>query len=184
MKINKIKDNKGITMIALVITMIIIIILANISVNEGTKALKMTELENIRTNMLLIQTKAKEYVETANFKLGKTIDSLSGDEKNNRIESAKENLKGSEVIDGSMFSGNIGITTEQIENDNKNYVYYYRILAENLEEMGLKDIKSDKKNGWFIIKYDIKNSTTEIYNTKGLRKDYQIYYALSEIKNL
>ena len=32
--------------------------------------------------------------------------------------------------------------------------------------MGLKNVKSDEKDGYYIVKYNLKNSTIEIYNTE------------------
>ena len=49
-------------MVALVVTIIVILILAGISIGQGDKAIKISQLENLRTNMLLIQTKSKEYL--------------------------------------------------------------------------------------------------------------------------
>ena len=79
------KSNKGITMVTLIITIIILLIIAGISVGAGNKIIKSSELENIKTNMLLVKVKAKEYTENANFKLGTSIDSLSEEEKSSRI---------------------------------------------------------------------------------------------------
>ena len=101
-------------MVALVVTIIVILILAGISIGQGDKAIKISQLENLRTNMLLIQTKSKEYLENANFNLGTNIDKVTEEEKTNRVNKAKENLKGTEITDGNIFDGNINITTEQI----------------------------------------------------------------------
>ena len=68
-------------MVALVVTIIVILILAGISIGQGDKAIKISQLENLRTNMLLIQTKSKEYLENANFNLGTNIDKVTEEEK-------------------------------------------------------------------------------------------------------
>ena len=90
------KENKGVTLTSLVITIIVLLIIAGISVYSGTDIIKRAKLEELKTNMLLIETKAKECVENANFKLGK-LDNLGGDEKINRINEAKKELKGTEI---------------------------------------------------------------------------------------
>ena len=56
---------------------------------SGTDIIKRAKLEELKTNMLLIETKAKECVENANFKLGKT-DNLGDTEKTTRINEAKK----------------------------------------------------------------------------------------------
>ena len=45
------KKNKGITMIALIITIGLLLILAGISVGTGGKIIKQSNLENLKTNM-------------------------------------------------------------------------------------------------------------------------------------
>ena len=75
-------------MVALVVTIIVILILAGISIGQGDKAIKISQLENLRTNMLLIQTKSKEYLENANFNLGTNIDNVTEEEKTNRVNKA------------------------------------------------------------------------------------------------
>ena len=112
MKKNK---NRGITLASLVITIIVLLIIAGISVYSGTDIIKRAKLEELKTNMLLIETKAKECVENANFKLGKT-DNLGDTEKTTRINEAKKELKGIEITEAD----NINIEL----ND---YNYYYKL---------------------------------------------------------
>ena len=94
------KKNKGITMVTLVITIVILLILAGVSIGVGNNIIKKSELENLKTNMLLIEVKGKEYVENANYNLGTTIDTVSEEEKSNRIQKAKEGRIQSEICDG------------------------------------------------------------------------------------
>ena len=68
------KETKGITMIALTITIVVMIILAGITVQYGMGLLQNVKLQDLRTNMLLIQAKAKEYVEEVNFQLVNVTD--------------------------------------------------------------------------------------------------------------
>lgn len=179
------KNNKGITMIVLVITIIILLILAGISIGTGNNIIKQSDLENIKTNMLLVKVKAKEYVENANFNLGTAFDKVTDEnEKNSRIEKAKAELKGEEIADSSIFDKNINISQEQLVIDNSNYIYYYKLTQQNLTDMGISNVKSDEKNGWYIIKYNIKNVEIEVYNTKGFENNETIYYSLNEIQNI
>ena len=66
-----IEKNNGVTLLALVITIVVLLIIAGITVYEGKETINRAKLEELRTNMLLIQAKSKEYVEEANFKIGK-----------------------------------------------------------------------------------------------------------------
>lgn len=177
------KENKGITLVALVITIVVLLILAGISIGIGNNVIKSAELENLKTNMLLIKVKAKEYVENANFQLGTNFESAT--DKETRITNAKAELKGEEIKDSSIFSDGINISQEKLEDDKlKYYTYYYKLDTNNLADMGLSKVESDEKNGWYIIKYDIKNLEIEIYNTVGFEIDGLKYYALTELQNV
>lgn len=176
------KENRGITMIALVITVVMLLILAGISIGTGNNIIKSSELENLKTNMLLIKVKGKENVENANFKLGTNFETAT--DKDTRLTTAKAELKGEEITDSSIFNGNINITQENISTDNEKNIYYYKLTTQNLADMGISNVKSDDNKGWYIIKYDIKNVETEVYNTQGFERDGKKYYSLSELQNL
>ena len=177
------KENKGITMVTLIITIIVLLIIAGISIGTGNKVIKSSELENVKTNMLLIKAKGKEYVENANFKLGTNFkDSTDID---NRIKTAKAELKkgdDEEMTNNEILEQNIGITQDNIKNND--YTYYYKLSNDDLTDMGLSNVKSDKKNGWYIIKYDLENVEVEVYNTLGYERDGNRYYSLTELQNL
>lgn len=70
------KNNKGITLVALIITIIIMLIIAGITLYNGTGILKEAEVEDVKTNMLLIQAQVKTYVEQAKFEGKDTIDQV------------------------------------------------------------------------------------------------------------
>ncbi len=57
-----IKNNRGITMIALVVTIILLIILAGISISVGIDISQEAQFDNIQTYLLLIQTKCEQLV--------------------------------------------------------------------------------------------------------------------------
>ena len=91
---------------------------------------------------------------------------------------------GEEIVDGNIFNNNTKITTEKIKEDNTNNVYYYKLSTQNLMDMGLKNVKSDEKDGYYIVKYDLKNSTIEIYNTEGFDDEGNVVYSLTDIKQV
>jgi len=172
------KENRGITIVALVIIIILLLILVGVSTGTGGNLIKQTKLENLKTNMLLIKVKAKEYVENANFNLGTTFEKLTDEtEKNNRIQKAKEELKG-EDITNNISSYNINVTgaTE--------YVYYYKLDTQNLMDIGVANVSSNEKDGWYIIKYDIVTTEVEVYNTRGIENNNTRYYSLNDLQNI
>ena len=162
------ENNKGVTLIALAITIAVLIIIASITIKFGSESINKAKVQNIKTNMLLIETKAKECVENANFKLGKT-DNLGDTEKTTRINEAKKELKGIEITEAD----NINIEL----ND---YNYYYKLTEDNLKDMGLSNIKLSDTDELYIVKYDIQNAKVEIYNTKG----YEGKYSLTDIEQI
>ena len=64
------EENRGITLMALVITIGVLIILASITIKYGGESIKQAKIQNMKTNMLLIEAKTKEFVENANYDLG------------------------------------------------------------------------------------------------------------------
>lgn len=175
------EKNKGITMIVLVITIALLLILAGISIEGGSSIIKRANLENLKTDMLLIKVKGKEYVENANFNLGTSFDKLTDEnEKSKRIEMAKSKLKGTEIQNSSDLS-KFGITSEQFEQEKNNLSLYYALSTSDLEEIGMTDVSSE---GQYIIKYNVKDMTIEIYNTQGFENDGKTYYSLGELENL
>lgn len=168
----KIRENKGITLIALVITIVVLLIIAGITVYSGKETIKKAKLEELKTNMLLIQAKAKECVENANFKLGTKINEAQETERDDRISKAKEELKGNEIQ-----KSDIDITISDKEG---NYIYYYKLTENQLKEIGLSDVKSNTQDGEYIVEYNIERAQVEIYNTKG----YEGKYSLNDIEKI
>lgn len=155
MSLNK---EKGITIVALVISVVIILILAGVGVYYGKDAINKAKLEDIRTNMLSIKAKAKIVVEQYNFK-------------------DRENLVGTEYANTSNNSipeelKNIFATLDQ----SKLYVW----TQEDLNSEGLNGIKIDE--GYFYIVYYNLDDTnaTEIYYSQG----YEGKYSLTELKDI
>ena len=162
----KVKNNKGITLIALTITIIILLILASITIYSGKESIKKAQLESLKTNMLLIKAKAKEYVEQASFKNVVNKSEIS--------EEAKNELKGKEANASDYSKQNITINGGEI---------LYKLTSDNLKEMGLKDVKLGS-NEEYLVKYNIKDVTVEVYNTSGYENNGTTVYSLSELEKI
>ncbi len=153
------KKQKGITLVALTITIVVMIIIASITTYAGIDLIKEAKLQDLVTNMLLIQAKAKECVEEVKFqKLAIESDEAQTYLIGNKLSGSEAETEAKEVI-SEINDGNI-----------KNYYY----LSEgNLNNIGLKDLSIDDY-GYFIIKYDIENITAEVMNTKGYKGNYTL----------
>lgn len=156
------KNNRAITLISLIITIIVLLILASITIYFGTESIKKAELENLKTNMLLIRAKAREYCEEANFKLGTDENADAGP----GIEYLRDE-KGLKA--GELPSGVTGVT----------YDYVAELSQDNLREFGLKDVKTSNDDK-YIIGFNIKGDKVEIYNTKG----FDGKYSLTELEKI
>ena len=171
-KINRkilIKSQKGVTLIALVVTIIVLLIIAGISIYSGTDSLNKANLEELKTNMLLIKAKAREYVEEANFKIGKDIDNQDA------INVIKEEVY---EINGKLKKAtDVGIT-----NVDQSIPIEECYVVTNGEDGALKYWGLDKiittENEKYLLKFDEKNITVEIYNTKG----YDGKYSLTDLE--
>ena len=71
-----------------------------------------------------------------------------------------------------------------ITKESSEFVFYYKLSTQNLADIGITNVISDEENGWYIIKYDIKNLKVEIYNTKGFENEETKYYSLNELENI
>ena len=61
------KKENGITIIVLIITIILMLILAGVGIHYGTGAINKAKLEDIKTDMISIKTKAKIIADEYNF---------------------------------------------------------------------------------------------------------------------
>ena len=167
------KNNKGITMVALVITIIILGILATIAIRSSSPVIQEAKLEDVRTTLLLIQAKWK-------------------------VEKEKVTFDGT-----SMFPETLVVTQADVDADNtkkKGYLKdeykvtevkeiwnveegdYYQLNQECLNAMGLQEISA---SDGYIVNY----SNNDIIYEKGFKYTNQYdeektYYKLSEIEEL
>ena len=71
------KNNKGVTLIVLTITIIVMLIIVGITIYGGTKLIQNARVEDVKTNMLLVQAEVKNYVEQAKFERKKIEDMIN-----------------------------------------------------------------------------------------------------------
>lgn len=165
------KNNKGITLIALSITIVILLILAFVTINFGTKSINNAKLETLKTNMLLIKAKAKEYCEEANFKVGTGSVPTDQQELENYLKPGVDYLKEKNLTTNGS-SALLGITSTT-------YQYVVELTQNNLDEIGLKDVKTTNDDK-YLIGFNITQDKVEVYNTKGIDGKY----SLTEIENI
>ena len=149
-------NEKGITIVSLIITIIILLIISGTTVYIGTSVIKQATLQTINTNMMLIQAKVKTIAEQAKF--------------NNN----KDNYKGtilSKVSDNKKIDKilNAGI----IDDASK----FYLLSKDDLVSIGLEKIEIEDG---YIVNYE----TEEVVYVKGFENDGIIYHKLTDMKNV
>ncbi len=149
-------NQKGITIVSLVITIIILLIIGGITVTVGTGVIKQATLKNINTNMMLIQAKTKTIAEQAKF---------NNNQDNYKGTSLSE-VSGNKKVDKVLETGIIEDTSK-----------YYLLSQEDLISMGLEKI--DIEDG-YIVNYE----TEEVIYVKGYENDGVTYYKLNDMKNV
>ncbi len=170
------KKQKGVTLISLVIIVIVLGILATVTIYYGRSLIKEAKLQDFKTNMLLIEASTKEYVEQVNFEK----QSINNGE-------TLENLK-SKYLKGTKLAGSAveGLVSGLIDNSKIDEYYYF--TTEQLNEIGIKDVKSDNENGYYIVRYiideDISDNSygaeVEIIHTQG----FDGKHTLEQIKSM
>jgi len=139
------KNQKGITIVALIITIILMIILVSVSVRFGTEAIDKSKQEDIKSNMLLIQGKSKIIKDKHIY-----------DEENS-------NLVGTPVSNASGYT----ISHELQSKINSEQAYI--LTQEDLNNNGLGNIKTSNTE-FYVVDYD----TCEVYYSLGINGKYAL----------
>ena len=172
------RNNKGITLLVLVITIVILTIIVGVSMKYGMDTITYTTFQNTKTNMLLIEAKAKEYVENANYKLG-----IKPQEATDEMKAeARKELKGTLLTNLEVLGTRvqeIGISEQDVLDGN-----VYKLTTEDLEKMSIRGVESNDEKGWYIILYNVENITAKVYYTYGVKVGKQIKYALDDIRDI
>ena len=155
------KSEKGISYVKLLVIFAIVIVIGILIASYIMGVFKKGNLEDTKTNMLLLQTKVKV---------------LKGD---SDITGDASVLKGQKVSAPDIPNEvkdflNKGIITPE------EYDYYYIINQDCLNQIGLTNVKL-KSGKYFIVNY----TNYEVIYTDGYTDEYNnIYYKLSEIQDL
>ena len=139
------KNEKGITIIALIITIILMLILVGVTVKVGTKEISKAKLEDIKTEMISIKTRAKIVKDKYDFK---DIDNLVGTKLS---EAPDYNAEAIDIPDAS-----------------KENCYIW--TQEDLNSQELSSIKVDKDK-FYVVYY---GDDIEIYYSKGVDGKYSL----------
>ena len=164
------KKQNGVAIPVLIIGIVIIIAIALFIIHYVEDVIEENRLQDLRTNMLLIQAETKKDLEEVCFQTA-NLDSKKEEDIAKINEIKKEHLKGT-LVEESEIKGNI---PQEIE-INQNCYY---LDEKNLNDIGVKDLNSEEY-GYFIVKYDFTNITVEVINTKGYEGKYTLTQLIEE----
>lgn len=163
---NIVKSQKGITLMALVITIIVLLIIAGIGIgeiignsgdiNQTEDALSLSELNKIQQAVIETYLKYKQ--------LNNESILIGTPEEYNIAEGYLSEIKPDESL--------------KVDNLNDVEYKYYRLTKENLEQLGLENIHNDDN---YIVNY----STGEVFNItqKKTKKNEALYVYAKKLKN-
>lgn len=160
--------------LALIVAIIIIIAIATTITKLAKESFEKTNFQDLRTNLLLIEGKAKTYTENV------SVETANLDE-----QKQEDNTKISEVKDQKLKGTALENCDEKIKKaakdagieDTKDYYY---LSQEALNSMG---IQIEVKEGtYYLVKYNFED--TEVVYTKGFKYEGKTYYKLSEMKEV
>ena len=150
----KLSGQKGITLIALVITIILMMILIGIGIEYGGDAINKAKLEDRKTDMISIKTRAKIIAEQYNFQ---DIENLVGTKYTEDTDFNKQSAD-------NAFSG---FTEEEKDN-------LYIWTQEDLNNEGLNTIEV-YSDSYYIVYYNLEDTNScEIYFSMGVDGKYSL----------
>ena len=167
-------NKSGITLIALIITIIVILILAGISVKEGTSLIKKAKIESIMTNMITIKANAKGYAEEINAEIW----DLGEEEKATKRTELFASKYKMTALDSSSIESKVDSSIKE------NGCIAFNITKDTIENMGMSDLASQTENGEFVVVYNKNDfSKLEIVYPSGISYEKSTYWTLSELQN-
>ena len=164
------KNEKGVAIPTLIIIIAVIIIVAIVGIKYGMKIINENQLQDLRTDMLLIQAETKKDLEEVRFQTA-NLDKNKEEDLAKINEVKQENLKGV-LVQGTEIEKSIpeGIAIDE---------NCYYLNKDVLKEIGVKESDSEKY-GNYIVKYDFENIKVEVINTKGYEGQYTLTDLLDE----
>ena len=171
------KNESGKSIVILVILTILIIIGASVIINYAKKMLKETEVQDLRTNMLLMQAEVKKGLEEVCFR---TVNLNSSKQE----DLTKINEIKNQYLKGIILSNSPIEVQEALKNVPDVVIdeNCYYLNEETINEMGIENVR-EEQYGYFIVKYDFENANVEVINTKGANGKYTLTQIVEEIEN-
>ena len=170
-------NEKGVTLQALIITIVLLLILTSIGATAGTSALEYSKYSKLKTELQLLQTKVNELNENNDSSKGQDLNNaqkeiLEKEEVKSIIYKGKEDKK-DEVKNGFKF-----FSVSEIKNDfdlsgiERSYLinvdYRYVVSCEGLKYKNVTYYMIDQMDdGMYNVEYHNKNSNTGAFEVSS-----------------
>lgn len=157
------RNNKGITIIALIITIVLTLILLSVVIKFGTNEIDRAKIEDLKSTMLLIKGRAQVSKEKTNFEK---------DYSEKGVIQINDNLT---LPEGKIYDLS-SIQSELNALADKSQLYIWEQTALNNNGIDY-EITSDD---FFVIDYN----NMEVYSSIGYSFEGRTYYSLSQLQEL
>lgn len=157
------RNNKGITIIALIITIVLTLILLSVVIKFGTNEIDRAKIEDLKSTMLLIKGRAQVSKEKTNFEK---------DYSEKGVIQINDNLT---LPEGKTYDLS-SIQSELNALADKSQLYIWEQTALNNNGIDY-EITSDD---FFVIDYN----NMEVYSSIGYSFEGRTYYSLSQLQEL
>ena len=151
---NKLKNSKGVTLVTLIVTIIVLLIVSNVTIYSVKNNLGIEKLKNMQNDIENLSDKISAY-----YNQYGTLPIIDGEYTNiNEIETA-------ELIDKNVDKGNFYIIDlSALENLTLTYGKDFKNIKNTSDKNTLKDI------------YIINETSHNIFYVKGIKSDGKMYY--------
>lgn len=187
------KSEKGVTLVALVTTIIILLILSTIGVTSGKSAIEYSNFNKLKSQLTVLQTKVNELNQQSKTDIGQEI----GDEQksilNNEIVSniiykdkTEEEKNAIEarfrLLDGNQIKEQLGLDGYK-GNYLINVEYRYVVLCDGLEYNGITYYMIDQiEGGLYNVEYHNKNDNKGTFEVNAIAEGDKYKIIVSNIQ--
>lgn len=159
------RKDKGITIIALVITVIIMLILVAVTTKIGTGEIEKAKLEDLKATMLLIKGRAQIAIDKENF----------GEDYNKEgMVKLTDEATLPEDITNNYDLTNLQTTFNNLEDKTKLYIWEQTAMDNNNIDVTITNTE------FYVIDYN----TREVYYSQGYKSEETTYYSLTDMQNI
>lgn len=166
------RNNKGITLVALVVTVIIALIILGISITSSTDVFQKSKTADYITYMNLVKARAEVVFEEEIFSVG------------NIQTGESTNITDVKKIDGESEATDFDKKINNYTNTPNSDIGFIKWNGEELASQGI-DKSILNNNEYFVIIFDSeKMETIDVIYSSGCRIDRTTYYTLTDMQKV